>query len=565
MKRIGFPLWVKQALQAPSRSSEWWEHKVGSPKDQHRRRWAVFRIATLNVARNITEMQLGLRRRVLTVSLIALYVLLSLYPALRSTNPAPIDYNEGWNAYRQYWAASHHPLYDHYGISGHYDVLGITNYTPLSFALVGWLSHFATPTVVGRAVSFMSLFVTCLVAGAISARLSNSRQSGVYTYLVLWCWFAAYTPYRIGVNEPQLLATTFVLLGVFIYLRDQGTIFGALATASLLSIGILIKQNVIALPAALVFHIAIHRRWRELLVLVVIFFVLCTATLVALIPDELADFVSNILCMRALQPGLGAQRACGFLLVFSPAVASVLIQTCLRNGAPQQKGLLLNLTLTAHIVSFVFIFGDGVGSTIFFDPMIMLSIWCGVGISRALLDTERSWPKRSLSASLAILPLVPIIALTPSRLNSDLYEIGRYGDLRSSYLSGVAFLSGESGSVICENMQMCFDAGKDLFYDPFFVLDQSQLGRVIDDSVLRSLEKQAIAVVELEVLPGETAITIAPRWRFSEAFMRALLCNYKLKDMSPWFAIYVPAKAPSKGPGCQSASNVRVRSSSRAS
>jgi hypothetical protein len=52
-----------------------------------------------------------------------------------------------------------------------------TNYTPLSFIIIGYLSKLGDPITTGRIVSIVSFFVIVLVVGLIARRLGHPARN----------------------------------------------------------------------------------------------------------------------------------------------------------------------------------------------------------------------------------------------------------------------------------------------------------------------------------------------------------------------------------------------------
>lgn len=120
--------------------------------------------------------------------------------SLRCVIEGQINYNEGWNAYRQQAAASWQPLY--VMPPG----LDITNYPPLSFHLVGLLGrHFGDVVLVGRLDTLLALAVIGFVVVRIGRYLSGSGPIALYCGLCCrwhcnwWaCWFFFAVPQATG-------------------------------------------------------------------------------------------------------------------------------------------------------------------------------------------------------------------------------------------------------------------------------------------------------------------------------------------------------------------------------
>jgi hypothetical protein len=87
---------------------------------------------------------------------------------------------------------------------------------------------------------------------------------------------------------------------------------------------------------------------------------------------------------------------------------------------------------------------------------------------------------------------------------------------------------------------MCYDAGKRMFYDSYFVLDQIKLGKIKEDEVVKLIENKKASAVELEIARDETRIMSQSRDRFPQRFIEAMLRNYTPIRFGGGFAIFVP-------------------------
>jgi hypothetical protein len=92
------------------------------------------------------------------------------------------DYNEGWNAFRQQAAAQGQALYA--APPG----LDITNYPPVSFHLVGLLSHLGGDVnTIGRVLSVLAVAALAALAGALVRRFAPQRPAARAVLLYSKC------------------------------------------------------------------------------------------------------------------------------------------------------------------------------------------------------------------------------------------------------------------------------------------------------------------------------------------------------------------------------------------
>ena len=102
------------------------------------------------------------------------------FPLLSITALPSENYNEGWNAYRQWMTVEGQPLY------GSHPALWPTNYPFLSLDIIGLLGTAKGNMVLaGRIVCFTSLVATSVLVGGIVRGATNSLAGALYTGLCL--------------------------------------------------------------------------------------------------------------------------------------------------------------------------------------------------------------------------------------------------------------------------------------------------------------------------------------------------------------------------------------------
>ena len=92
-----------------------------------------------------------------------------VYPVISSQFDFEYAYNEGWNAYHQIDAFN--------GALYHYV---FTNYTPLSFFIVGYFSKFSDVILTGRALSTISFIGIVFLVAFICKKLRTSKQESLF-------------------------------------------------------------------------------------------------------------------------------------------------------------------------------------------------------------------------------------------------------------------------------------------------------------------------------------------------------------------------------------------------
>ena len=151
---------------------------------------------------------------VLLFSLISCVIFLIsfiVYPVFSSQFDFEYSYNEGWNAYHQIGALDG-ALYQN---ESRYV---FTNYTPLSFFIVGYLSKSGDVILVGRALSTISFVGVVFLVALICRKLHASRREALFGAVMCIGLLGAYHRIYVGIDDPQLLGSAVSLLGLLVYL-----------------------------------------------------------------------------------------------------------------------------------------------------------------------------------------------------------------------------------------------------------------------------------------------------------------------------------------------------------
>jgi hypothetical protein len=176
-------------------------------------------------------------------------------PILSSTFDYDKNYNEGWNAYRQIDAKTGNIYISH-------SPYVITNYTPASFYLIGALSTPTDVVMVGRFFSIASFFALLLLVGLISRRLGASVPESLFGIAVCIGLVGAHHSGSIGIDDPQLLGSTIVLIALAVYISGPPTALNTVAILATVLIAGLVKQSLLAAPLAIVIDLLIRDRRR---------------------------------------------------------------------------------------------------------------------------------------------------------------------------------------------------------------------------------------------------------------------------------------------------------------
>src|SRR6201987_3295707 len=184
-----------------------------------------------------------------------------VYPVISSQFDFEYAYNEGWNAYHQRGAFDG-ALYQN---ESRYV---FTNYTPLSFLIVGYLAKFGDVIATGRALSTISFISIVFLVAFICRKLRASRRESLFGAVMCIGLLGAYHRIYVGIDDPQLLGSAVSLLGLLVYLGPRAGFTKNITTLSILIVAGLIKQTLLTIPIVIALDLAFRDRRQGLRFLV---------------------------------------------------------------------------------------------------------------------------------------------------------------------------------------------------------------------------------------------------------------------------------------------------------
>jgi hypothetical protein len=480
----------------------------------------------------------------LKIAVIALMLMmigaLLRFPLRRIGSESEINYNEGWNAYKQTLARDGLPLY-----GAPPDALtGPTTYPPVSFHLVAWLAWLDHGDVVrtGRWVSLLALLATGTFLGLIVRALGADGEVAAFATLLYILGIAIFLPDRLGMNDPQLLGEAFTAAGLYFYVkwyakgRDRVRLL--VASALLFCLAGFTKQNLLAFPAAVGVDLLLRSRKRfgVWLGAMVIFAALFTGLTLAM---DGRYFFAGLLFRRTYSIDDALASATQYYLVTFQGIVLVAIVwlLCRWRSSP----LLASAFVFANALAFTLAGGDGVDLNIYFNAFAAGALICGVAVAEFGGEGTRPVSEMKSVALMAAL-LVCVSVGFPDRLQADRADDALMSRKEADFRAAVAVLKAMPGPALCENLLLCYRANKPYVLDTFVAGDQLDLGNLGDDVIPAMLRGRKFGAVELDALPEEASASaplVRKRPRFSEASTDALLENYSLQLRDAHMLVFV--------------------------
>ncbi|MDE2517457.1 MAG: hypothetical protein KGL12_15630 [Rhodospirillales bacterium] len=471
------------------------------------------------------------------IAAVLLYV-----PFLRGFFSPELDYSEGWNVMRQHMAMTGQPLY------GTPPGTAITNYLPLSFYLVGLLGKLTGSfNLAGRIVSFVSQLGICFLLARWTFRLTGLRIAGVYTVLCFLCWVALADPKHLVINAPDLMALFFEISGFLIFFDGRFVSRkNIMASAFLMTCAFFTKPYMISLAGAVVLCTLVKRRWGNAVFYIVsglIFTALASAGFVLL---DGVHILSHL-----LRPRPYSVLMMGILNVtfFVAAIPGLILAKLHTKFLEQDTRRILLITLLAtHLMSAFLCGGDGVAGNIFIETLAIDAVVLGAAFGGAV---RSAGPVRVMLFLAPVLWPLLVVQAGTVQLQHEFAAWNRLPAELAAYDQAAAILRATPGPIVCEDLLLCYRAGKSSAFDPYFVKDQIRVGRLSEAAIDAMLVRQAFGAIEIGAPDDRHSPFRTMPQRFCAGFMRTLFAYYRPVLQTPFLTIFTPAakdRLPSSPP-----------------
>jgi len=482
-----------------------------------------------------------LKRNVI-LGCIVFALLWTIHPFARAAFRLQVDYNEGWNIYNAERVVNHLPLYPvAYGWQ-------TVNYPALSFAIMAFLHRFTHEYLfTARVVSLLSLVLGCTLVGAIVHRLGGSTRASLLAgFFCLGVFCTDASPY-VGMDDPQLLAHLFFLLGLFVYLGRRESLLVLAWAAALFVFAGSIKHNPLDFPLAVLLDLAIVS-WRR-----AVWFSLCGLVFAA---GSVAwnihfggpFFLSQMLAPRIWHFAKAVETAVDFLgpLALPLCIAFAAAWSMRHDPRRRIAALLLACSL---LVGGAFAGGAGVWINTFFSVFFAISIVLGLFLN----DLERN-PWRMFRRGHAYHPVAAYIPcvlffwlLIPAIVAgvwNPVRELRATVAAQRRFDQETAFLHAHSSPEICESLLLCSFAGQPYLYDPFNATRLIAFGKLDPQLMLEGLRDHSYGAIELERHdPGD----VVQAERFPASVIAAIHQNYRPVLSNEDVTLYLPkAEVPTR-------------------
>jgi hypothetical protein len=455
----------------------------------------------------------------------ALCLLTLLRTALMIRLRIPLNFNEGWNAFHAADIVAGRPLYA--DASGFF----FTNYPPVSFYLIAAIGRLVGDQMLGgRIVALLSLVAWTMLLALSARRLRCSWAESSFAALLFAVQLGVFSDFYVGVNDPQMLGHALQALGLLLLVRDQRSTGSLFVCALLFALGVFTKQNLIALPIAGVAWLTMFDRgaaWR----LAAFGTLLAVAGVAACVVIFGTDFLGQVAATRAYVPAKALSMSMQWIprMLVSLVLAAVLLRRFRRDAF---VAFALAYTTVSTLVGLGLSGGEGIYWNTMFDAEWALCLTCALALNRlSPQGGPNARPLRLAMAAgyLAAPAMVVAMSATIHWASPRFWLDPRWFEATTAARE-IEFVKQHSGPALCEDLSLCYWAGKPGEVDFFNLQQRARREPWRTDALARSIESRRFGVAELDA-PGRD---LGPR--VNDALQR----NYRIDHESQWGVFWVP-------------------------
>lgn len=486
---------------------------------------------TFSISPNAANMARRHGRQRVETALLSLLLLLLAVPIAallyRSTLAITINYNEGWNAYYTSFILAGRPLY--YSPQA----LLTNNYPPLSFLITAPLAAvFGDALFAGRVVAWLAFAATCLIIGRILQRIDGDPVAATFGAGVFASYMVVNYETYVGMDDPQMLAHVFMLLGLYVYIRHSRAAWSAPAAAALMCCGLFTKHNIIGLPIALAIWLALYDRaaCRRFVIAGILGGIAGAAACLAVFGR---DFLTSIGMPRPYAAIRVWRDAFKWTFPMQVPLAIAIFGSA--QGVRDRHSVLFTLyILVSLVLGCAAAGGDGTNFNIFFEVVIGFALAAGHLLAR--LDMLE--PRLRLLVIGAYATSALLTAGLTGKKEAFLIRpwLDAQKELQAGTRAAVRMVADRPGPALCQPIAICYWAGKRFEVDPLTFTFGVAAGTKDLGTVLHHVASGYYATIVLP--PSDDKDLFLP-----QRLVAAIRSHYRLLGAPSGDEIYIRAPA----------------------
>ena len=402
-----------------------------------------------------------------------------------------VNYNEGWSVYNAERLIRGELIYDD-------NYWRVNNYPIGSFLIIAGVNLLIHDLLLsGRLVSLVSFVAVGVLAAILTRRFGGRRTDAVFgaacamgfCYLVAPAWIVA--------DDPQTLGEAVMLGALVSYSARPPDRFNLLRTAFILVLAGFIKHNLVAIPIAITLDLAV-RSPRRLL-----FWLACCAGFVAAclgLTQLVAggNFFDHLLSPRIFSWYGARYHLMKYLRLFKLPMVAIALST---PWVPTVDRIVIAGWGMVSISSAAILSGfEGTSYNMFQDAAVFLGIAAGIMMSELRkLDTSGRLAG-VLSTALPFVLAEPILARAPD-VAAQTYDsralLAVDRKRQRLFLADAEYVADRQGPAICENLLLCYVAGRPFILDPFNSRQYMLSGKLDQGELIRRINRHEFALIQL--------------------------------------------------------------------
>jgi hypothetical protein len=436
----------------------------------------------------------------------------------------PLDANEGWNAYHSVEAfagslyAPPSPFF-------------FNVYPPLSFYIVHAVASLTgDPIVAGRAIACVSFVALGILLSRAAGQMGCTRYEAAFGGVLFAASTLALSHY-VGIDDPHFLGQAVVCAGLPFVLREPHTNARLWTAGALMTTGIFIKHSIVALPLTAVAWLwwADPPAGRRLLTAG---FVLATVSLAAGFFWYGPAFHEALVTSRGYSVAV-ALRAVARWIIRVPVLIAALVLLVRRCPRDRHVIFCVCYVVTASVAGLLFLGGAGVDWNAMFESNWACALSAAVAVNRLTPAHAPGGGGRRRVALCAAFVAMPMAAMALGAKRAWLapdYWLRPRVEETAAAARDVTVIAGRPGPAFCEDLALCFWAGKPPEVDVFNLQQRVRHDASAREALLRLVDDRHYGVVQLNEM--------APL--FGPAFLDALNRRYIIIASRPASVVLAP-------------------------
>lgn len=433
----------------------------------------------------------------LLVLIISTTIIALITPVARLSHHIFISHNEGWMAYFSEFAISPKPLYQPL------DSFILNNYPPLSFYVFGALGSLLGDTIfAGRVIALLGLLVTTVMISLIVKRFAGSNYLSITAGILFVGYMGLHHTDYVAMSDPQWLAHGLMMSGLalFLYKKENRLLF--FCSMLIMLSAVLTKHNLLPIPAAITIWLYMKDKRRFYYWMIAGFLSATIALLIIYLAYGGNFFADIFLAPRTYH--IGRMAKVGTWLIPATIYISAAFFLSMVSFKDRDIQLIILFLLISLEWGMFITGGGGVYYNSIFDFLISIFIAAFIAVDRLAKMLEKKMDIGSSGAVTLIVFafLLPQLLITPSKLYFTKELLKNLDEIETRIEKDIAFVADYPEPVMCENLALCYWAGKKFSFDFYSTGAELKTGMMPIQMVADELDNKEFSLIQINNVKG---------------------------------------------------------------